>query len=190
MALTKVQADGVNLADDFTFTGVVSGAGKIKNITYVPINPVTPTGGANYIPRDNTLPQITEGAQVIQYDYTPVATTSTIFVSAYFIIGETANHINAHQAAMFFNDTCINARGLYANPSGDGGSNHVYLYGSFTNTTGNDLDIEIRASQAASNALTINGQHLSASTGNLTVGTSAFGGANATSATYITITEF
>lgn len=169
---------------------VANGGGSIKNIAYVPINPITPTGGANYIPRDNTLPQITEGAQVVQYDYTPVATTSTIFVSAYFIIGETANHINAHQAAMFFNDTCINARGLYAVPSGDGGSAHMYLYGSFTNTTGNDLDIEIRASQAASNALTINGQHLSAGTGNLTVGTSAFGGANATSATYITITEF
>tara|TARA_R100001224_G_C4009435_1_gene145629 strand:+ start:339 stop:953 length:615 start_codon:yes stop_codon:yes gene_type:complete len=29
MALTKVQADGVNLADDFAFTGTVSGAGQM-----------------------------------------------------------------------------------------------------------------------------------------------------------------
>ena len=63
------------------------------------------------------------------------------------------------------------------------------LQASFSNTTGNALDIEIRVSQTASNSNTINGQNLTGGVGNLTAGTSAFGGANATSATYITITE-
>ena len=32
MALTKVEADGINLADTFAFTGTVSGAGKILQV--------------------------------------------------------------------------------------------------------------------------------------------------------------
>ena len=32
MALTKVQADGINLADTFAFTGTVSGAGKVLQV--------------------------------------------------------------------------------------------------------------------------------------------------------------
>ena len=90
MALTKIKAGG--LSDNL-----------VKNIVHVPINPITPSGGTAAIPVDNTLPQIGEGQQVLQYDYTPVSSSSTIFVHAYFIVAENANHSNAHQSAMFFN---------------------------------------------------------------------------------------
>lgn len=36
MALTKVQADGVNLGDNFAFTGTVTGAGEITASTTAP----------------------------------------------------------------------------------------------------------------------------------------------------------
>ena len=32
MALTKVEADGINLADTFAFTGTVSGAGQLVSL--------------------------------------------------------------------------------------------------------------------------------------------------------------
>ena len=155
MALTKVNAKGINVADDFAFTGTVSGAGKLKNIVYVPINPFTLTGGTVQFPKDNTIPLIAEGARVIQHTYEPIATTSTV----------------------------------YAQPSGNGGFANMHLQASFSNSNGNDIDIEVRADNVA-NYYTINGQDLNESQGHYTIGTSAFGGANATSATYITITEF
>ena len=189
MALTKVRAGGLTLSDNFAFTGTVSGAGKLKNIVYVAINPITPSGGSASIPIDNTLPQIGEGQQVIQHDYTPVSSSSTIFVHAYFVIAETANAINSHQSALFFNDACVNARAFFANPSGDGGMAHMSLQGTFSNSSTSALDIEIRASQS-STSIAVNGQSLNSGAGNFTVGSSSFGGANATNCTYMTITEF
>ena len=189
MALTKVKSSGLSLSDNFAFTGTVTGAGKLKNIVYVPINPITPSGGTAAIPVDNTLPQIGEGQQVLQYDYTPVSSSSTIFVHAYFIVAENANHSNAHQSAMFFNDACVNARAFFALPSGAGGMAHMSLQASFSNSSTSALDIEIRISQASS-AHSVNGQSLSSGSTNFTEGGSSFGGADATNCTYMTITEF
>jgi hypothetical protein len=199
MALTKVLTGGIAddaigntklaLDADYAFTGTVSGAGKLKNIVYVPINPFTLSGGTAQFPRDNTIPLIAEGARVIQYTYEPTATTSTVFVSVYFSVAEAANHGNAHTGVLFFNDACVNVRAVYAQPSGNGGMANMHLQASFSNSNGNDIDIEVRADNVG-NVYTINGQDLNAGGGNYTIGTSAFGGANATSATYITITEF
>ena len=38
MALTKVQAEGVNLADTFAFTGTVSGAGGLVKLAVLCLN--------------------------------------------------------------------------------------------------------------------------------------------------------
>ena len=189
MALTKVKSSGLSLSDNFAFTGTVSGAGKLKNIVYVPINPITPSGGTAAIPVDNTLPQIGEGQQVLQYDYTPVSSSSTIFVHAYFIVAENANHSNSHQSAMFFNDACVNARAFFALPSGAGGMAHMSLQASFSNSSTSALDIESRVSQYTTSN-TINGQSLNTGSGNFTEGGSSFGGADATNCTYMMITEF
>ena len=189
MALTKVKSSGLSLSDNFAFTGTVTGAGKLKNIVYVPINPITPSGGTSSIPIDNTLPQIGEGQQVIQYDYTPVSSSSTIFVSQYFVLADKANAINSHQAALFFNDACVNARAFYALPSGDGGMAHINLQATFSNSSTSALDIESRVSQYTTSN-TINGQSLNTGSGNFTEGGSSFGGADATNCTYMMITEF
>ena len=55
MALTKVQADGVNLGDNFAFTGNVTGAGKWTALT-----PVTTNGAASY-----TITGIPSGVQEV-----------------------------------------------------------------------------------------------------------------------------
>ena len=194
ISTAKIANDAVDntkldLTANYAFTGTVSGAGKLKNLVYVAINPITPSGGSAEIPIDNTLPLIGEGQQVIQHDYTPVSSSSTIFVHAYFIIAESTNARNSHQSALFFNDACVNARAFFANPSGEGGMAHMSLQATFSNSSTSALDIEIRVSQS-STANTINGQSLNAGAGNFTVGSSSFGGANATNCTYMTITEF
>jgi hypothetical protein len=55
MALTKVQADGVNLGDNFAFTGTVTGAGEWTALT-----PVTTNGAASY-----TITGIPSGVQEV-----------------------------------------------------------------------------------------------------------------------------
>lgn len=73
MALTKVQAGGINLADTFAFTGTVSGAGKLlqirfnRNTTAVSVSDtstvatavshtITPTSSSNKILINGSIP--------------------------------------------------------------------------------------------------------------------------------------
>jgi len=63
------------------------------------------------------------------------------------------------------------------------------LQASFSNTTGNALDIEIRCDQ--NSAFRINGSHQgTSSTTYVTAGSSTYGGTNAVNQTFITVTEF
>ena len=186
MALSKIQSESINLADTFAFTGTVSGAGALKKIQFIPIPPKTITGSTSDIPRDNTVPLITEGHLVVQADYTPAETTSTIFVEAYFHVGERSNVANTFAGALFFNDTCVNARCILGR---NNQAAQLLLQASFANTTGNALDIEVRCDQNAN--YEINGHNLGTSSTTFTSAASgAFGGTDAMNQTFITVTEF
>lgn len=189
MPLSRIQSESMNLGDDFAFTGTVTGVGgTLKALTYVPINPVRLSGGTASFPYDNTIPLITEAAQVLQHTYTPAETTSTIFVRAEMFIAETSNVSNTQQAALFFNDTCVNARSLQGALGGAGGGRWLIIAAEFSNTDGSDLDIEIRGMNVGDNH-TVNGQHLSPTQSNYTDGSSSFGGTNEVNRTYMTISE-
>jgi len=169
--------------DGSALTGI---SAALKKTQIIPIPPQAITGSAGNIPRDNTLPLITEGHQIVQANYTPAETTSTIFADATFYIGERTNVANVFASALFFNDTCVNVRSIL----GVGNqATWVRLQASFSNTTGNALDIEIRCDE--NSAFEINGQHLgTASTTYVSNAGSAFGGTDAVNQTYITVTEF
>ena len=68
MALTKVQAEGVNLADTFAFTGTVSGAGKVLQVVTTADHTTYNTSGTSYV----------SSGQFLQI--TPSATTSKILL--------------------------------------------------------------------------------------------------------------
>jgi hypothetical protein len=173
MALTKILSGGL-------------GTGILKKVEFIPIPPQSITGSSGNIPRDNTLPLITEGHQVVQANYTPAETTSTIFADATFYIGEESNVANVFLSALFFNDTCVNARAVL----GAGNiAQWARLQASFSNSTGNALDIEIRCDENA--AFEINGSHLGTSAGTFVSNAgSAFGGTDAVNQSYICVYEF
>jgi hypothetical protein len=140
------------------------------------------------IPRDNTLPVITDGGRLLQYDYTPALTTSTIIIEAFFHCGEVSNVVNTACGALFLNDACKNVRSVVGHRTGNGDAADIYLQATFENTTGSSLDIEIRVDDM--NNFRINSQYLSiGSTDNYTDAGNSFGGANDTNATMMTITE-
>ena len=169
--------------DGSSLTGITA---AVKKVQFIPIPPKTLTGSISNIPRDNTLPQITEGTQVVQSDYTPAASSSTIFVDACFYIGENSNVANTFVSALFFNDACVNARSVIGAATM---AQWCRLQASFSNSTGNALDIEIRCDN--NSAFRINGSHLgTSSTTYVTAGSSSFGGTDAVNQTFITVTEF
>lgn len=169
--------------DGSALTGITA---AIKKVQFIPIPPKTLTGSISNIPRDNTLPLITEGTQVVQSDYTPAASSSTIFVDACFYIGESSNVANTFLSALFFNDVCVNARSVIGAATM---AQWARLQASFSNTTGNALDIEIRCDRNP--AFRINGSHQGTSSVTyVTAGSSTFGGTDAVNQTFITVTEF
>lgn len=184
ITMAKLATSGTLPAlDGSALTGI---SGALKKIQFIPIPPQAITGTTDYIPRDNTLPLITEGFQVVQANYTPAETTSTIFVDGTFYIGERSNVANVFCGVLFFNDTCVNVKSILG---ANNQATWLRLQASFSNTTGNALDIEIRCDQNSN--FEINGQHLGTSSGTFVSNAgSAFGGTDAVNQTYITVTEF
>jgi hypothetical protein len=71
MALSKIQSESINLADDYAFTGTVSGAGGGKVLQVVSTSKTTPFTTTSSSPTDIT------GMSV---QITPSATTSKVLV--------------------------------------------------------------------------------------------------------------
>ena len=172
--------------------GAVTGAKVISGMpvkfTRVPVVPVNFSSTA-FLPRDNTVPLINEGGQVLQYDYTPALSSSTIMIWTHFHMAEVANVGNAFAGALFVNNTCVNVRATTGmSASGDGDAAHIFLETQFSNSDGSAVDIEIRADSA--NNYSINPQHLStANDAAYTVAGSSFGGTDAINGTYLFIME-
>ena len=174
---------------DGAVTGAKVVSGMPVKFTRAQVDPVDFTGTTATIPRDNTLPQITEGGQVLQYDYTPTLSSSTIVIWSHFHMAETSNVTNAFCGALFINDTCVNVRSVTGMSESDGGdAGHIFLQTEFNNTDGSSIDIEIRSDKI--NNLSINPQHLSIGNAtNYTAAGSSFGGADATNGSYLYIME-
>tara|TARA_R110000822_G_scaffold51308_1_gene133464 strand:- start:747 stop:1571 length:825 start_codon:yes stop_codon:yes gene_type:complete len=179
---------GTSQLSDGAVTGAKVISGMPVKFTRVPVVPVNFTTTA-FLPRDNTVPLINEGGQVLQYDYTPALSSSTIMIWTHFHMAEVANVGNAFAGALFVNNTCVNVRATTGmSASGDGDAAHIFLETQFSNSDGSAVDIEIRADSA--NNYSINPQHLStANDAAYTVAGSSFGGTDAINGTYLFIME-
>jgi len=68
-----------SMANGFSNTSIISSPSKIANIDYYPVASVSSFTGV--IPVDNTIPQISEGSQLISRSYTPLVIGSTLLIS-------------------------------------------------------------------------------------------------------------
>jgi hypothetical protein len=111
MALSKIQSESVNLADDFAFTGTVSGAGggKVLQVKQTPINYIVsaaPAGEATF----NDI----AGMSV---SITPAATSNKILVSFTINIGRSTAQQN-NSIKLLRDSTEIVGTGATKNVSG------------------------------------------------------------------------
>ena len=81
MPLSKIQAESMNLADTYAFTGTVSGAGGGKLLQTVVSNQLTTWEQSA---SGNSWSDINPGSGVWEATITPSATNSVIIVSLYF----------------------------------------------------------------------------------------------------------
>jgi len=112
MALTKVQADGINLADTFAFTGTVTGSGMNLLLDATISSPI-----AEY-DISSTYINSSYNAYIIQAEFLPVV-DSVYFYSQVFVGGtiQTGNIYGREMGAMssgsYFNDNAASEFALY-----------------------------------------------------------------------------
>ena len=154
-------------------SSVVFPAGHVIKVGRKQIVPIDFNSGSG-IPRDNTLPQIGEGGQVIQYDFTPKDTTgsSKLLIQANFWQGERGNVTNKFTGALFINDTCVHVQSHGAKETSDWTTFFMQHYASHS---GSAVDIEIRCD--AGDNISVNAQSQSGvGSTYYTQGGSSFGG--------------
>ena len=167
--ITTGTSSGLTLGSAVTFP-----AGHVIQVGRKQIVPVDFSGGAT-IPRDNTIPLITEGGQVIQYDYTPKDTSgsSKLLIQANFWMGERANVNNKFNTALFIDDTCVSVQSHGAEDNYTHWS--AYFFQHYLTHSGSTVDVEIRADSITN--VSVNPQSQSGTYGALyTSASSSFGG--------------
>ena len=150
--------------------------GFVGNVIRVARKIITPIdfSVSSIIPRDTTPPLINEGGSVVQVDYTPKMSTSSILIQANFWMGETSNVTNKFTAALFINDTCVHVQSHGAKDGANTDFTTFFIQDWITHN-GTTLDIEIRADSAS--GISINPQALDTTSGTLYgTGTTRFGG--------------
>jgi hypothetical protein len=104
MSITKINADVMNMADDYAFTGAVSGAGKI--IQVVNTSTGTLATGTTVQVLDDTIPQNTEGNELMTLAITPTSSSNYLIIESQ-INGAVSADVRV--IASLFQDTTANA---------------------------------------------------------------------------------
>ena len=132
-------------------------------------------GSTSYIPRDTTVPLISEGGQVVQYDYTPKDTSgsSKLLIQANFWMGESSNVTNKFTGALFINDTCVHVQ---SHGSKEAAVDTTWFWiQHYASHSGSAVDIEIRVDRASGVQVNPQSQSTSGDT-QYESGSTAYGG--------------
>ena len=78
MSKTTVASTGIDLSDNFAFSGTVTGASKIVQVKN--IITTTEASGATTMPHDDTIPQNTEGNEFFTLAITPTSATNKLLI--------------------------------------------------------------------------------------------------------------
>jgi hypothetical protein len=111
--------------------------------------------GSTIMPRDDTIPQITEGDQYMSLAITPVDATSTLEIDIVFCYAASTGN---HCVAALFQDSVVNALAAVTTLAGSAGVNgqmtlkHIMTAGTTSTTT-----FKLRAGCEVSATLTFNG---------------------------------
>jgi hypothetical protein len=130
MALSKIQSESINLADDYTFTGTVSGAGGGKVLQFKQYESTTALRTNVLIPLDDTVPTSTEGGQVMTAAFTPTSATSDVFILVHVFGNEHSNIASTIGVPLFAGTTHLQT-GYISIRGGSGTDGHSWNQTSF-----------------------------------------------------------
>jgi hypothetical protein len=124
LATHNSETDEVNLASDVRFP-----AGHIIKVNYYTIESGTLTNSA--FPMDNTIPQITEGAEVWSQSITPSSDANYLLIQAHVKLNETSSLTNDMALALFVSgttDALVVSQGVNERSAGGGPFNDFPAY--------------------------------------------------------------
>ena len=135
MAITKLQSESLNLADDFAFTGSVSGAGGLIKL----INTTTTDATTEFITFDSTYINSTYDNYFITFKVKPANDDQDIRIqfstSGTFNTGASDYGVGLATEGTALNDNDFDKIAINSytsdgigNASGEGASGHCYLY--------------------------------------------------------------
>ena len=96
MSTTKVSAAMQDLTDDYAFSGTVTGAGRVVQVVHTVDGEVA--SSTTTMPYDNSVPQNTEGFQVMSLAITPTSATSALHVH---VVANTTGPVGFRGYALF-----------------------------------------------------------------------------------------
>ena len=144
MSITKINADVMDLGDDYTFTGSVGGAGKALQIVYADSYAfVSTTAG---VPFDDTIMQKTEGAEFITLAITPTASDSILKIE----FNGSVNGDTWHAIGLFQDDT---SDALFSSIQYNSGAENLSVIHLMTAGTTSSTTFKIRAGGSGTAAI-------------------------------------
>ena len=156
MSTTKVNADVLDLADDYAFTGTVTGAGGGKVVQVVNTQTGAVATGTTTTPLDDTIPQITEGTEFMTLAITPTSASNKLFIEV--AVNYASSATNGRTWALH-QDTTAGALACIHEQSAAGadelfiiGFNHYMTSGTTSSTT-----FRVRGGGSNSSTITFNG---------------------------------
>lgn len=110
VARLAVTTTGVTVSGTFSGGGAGGGyATGVRQVAYSTLGTVTSSSAT--IPFDNTIPQITEGFEILTCSITPQSSTSTLYV--YAVVQASSSYASASSFALaLFRDSTANALGV------------------------------------------------------------------------------
>ena len=151
MSITKINADVMDLGDDYTFTGSVGGAGKIVQVVNVQSTAFTTSTTLSVL--DTSVPQNTEGTEFLTLAITPTSATNKLFIEVDCPIGRDAS--SGWIVYAVFQDSTADA--LFSKADYGNSSNELNVGGKFNfyMTAGTAIETTFKLRAGPNNAQTI-----------------------------------
>jgi hypothetical protein len=139
--------------------------GFTGNVVQVAYSEITTSGvsGSVTIPIDNTIPQNTEGAEILTCSITPLYANSILYVESNCFIGENSNVFDSITAALFRDSTAdaISVSINNASPTGAYGGaiafNPIYLLAKVSASSTSSTTFKLRAGGSSAGVIRWNG---------------------------------
>jgi hypothetical protein len=165
--LYRIGSDKIGIATNGARVGEigVGYGGFTGNVIQVAYAELTTSGvsGSVTIPVDNTIPQITEGAEILTCSITPLYSNSFLYIESNCFIGENSNVFDSITAALFRDSTtdAISVSFNNASPTGVFGGaiafNPIYLLARVSASSTSSTTFRLRAGGSSSGVIRWNG---------------------------------